>query len=69
MGINRFTNFLESIDLFSHPIKLKLKGNSRIKSRFGGLFSILVVTMVLIYTIDKLYQFKSPNFYNFKQSS
>ena len=43
--------FLKKHDLFGDPVRLFFKGEDTVKSRFGGVISLIIRLMMLIYVI------------------
>ena len=51
-----FKNFVKSFDAFGEPVTLNYNGDSVYRTMIGALFSILIKSFLLIYSVQQLIQ-------------
>ena len=50
------TGCLKNFDQYGEPINLTYKGNSKYNTHFGGIISLFVTVVLLLYSVFNLYR-------------
>ena len=53
-SFKKFDGFLESVDSFATPVNLYLKGRDSIRTRWGGIITILMYAIIAYFVGTKM---------------
>jgi hypothetical protein len=68
--ISRLGAVVQARDMYEQKVHLMVAGRSSIKTHFGGFVSILVYSLIIVFTITRLYKLvkrDDPFIYEVKQ--